>query len=198
MSDVAPVGPLPPERRKKYASCPHCGKNVLIRIEAGLYAAEELGQVPWEETLPAALRAVLRTARDSGLLAAFEEALARRPGDNPPPAQRPKFFVTWLRTMVTKRVPGPALRTFVEQFGGQIVVWGAQGLLGVTSNGKLVGFVPQEAVLGTTAPRGKHRVAVPASEGALREWVKTRYGYVPAGGMLLDELRRHSIGEFAR
>ena len=183
--------------------CPYCNTALRAYVEMRDVCLDEdvttssLGD--WKQTLTTEQVNFVEQAKTNGLYAAFESVLTHMRGSAPTYPER--FFVTFFRTAKPKRIPSFALASFMEKFGGHINFWSAQGIGLVTSDSRPVYFVPIYLVAGESlrmlGNSSNSKTRLTAESQPLEDWLRTRMGYCPRGSMLLDELRRKSIGEFA-
>ncbi len=182
--------------------CPCCAKDIIFELEALNPREYEDGSRAdgwWKNGLTIEQLGVIEKAQANGMLEALKVAVSKTPIHTPKSMER--FFLTFLKTARPKRIPKFALDALIAEFGGQIELWSAQGVAGVISDGALVMFVPLEILCGASvsASGGSGAFRVKASENEFYAWVKTKMGYVPSGrGLFLEEMRRKTIGEFAR
>jgi hypothetical protein len=78
---------------------------------------------------------------------------------------------------------------------------GSQGIVMVLANHEPKLFVPDVYTRTPTWQKkkvGALPVTMPPPTNLLREWIRTRNGYVEGKGLLFDELKRKSAGGFAK
>lgn len=182
-------------------ACPHCGQQISISINS-----EVAVEIPndtfteerdWKENLNEDQIAFVESARATGILEAFGFAV-RRAKDGHTPKSIEKFFLTVLRTITPRAIPGWALEHFMrENNGGRIVFYSSQGIGLVTVDGYIRQFVPLDIVAGRSIP-GAKKARVSADPKEFELWVRTKYGYVPSSCKeVLKSMQKRSIGEFA-
>ena len=197
-------------RRLVQSKCPHCEKDIVVVVIFGMadvsadVLTPELGEmkdIPAKaDRFTAREEEILKSATLSGVFPAFKSAVERvQEGQRPKHVER--FFLNFLRTATRKIVPHDALEVLLREFGRQsLEVWGNSSLLAIVSGGVIKAFVPYTVVKPAplTFHEGGRFRADTEENGAMREWTKTRWGYVVGRGEFYDVLRKRSIGEFAR
>ena len=182
--------------------CPHCGTIIAVQVE--ITDVTEFTDAPtepnwWKVGLTTEQLQIVENARAKGMLDALQSIIKQMPNTRPKSIER--FLISVLKTSVVKRIPEFALNIFIAEFGGLISFYSAQGVGIVASDGIIRMFCPISLVAGASL-RGfgvggaKRRLS--AEAGPLRDWLRTRSGYVPISSpMFIDELHRRSIGDFA-
>lgn len=113
-----------------------------------------------------------------------------------------KLFLAWCSLAKPRLVPAWAKKQFVELYpeAKEIIFCAHQYVGCVVVNGKLELFVPLVLVrdgVRIESDAGKTFEVSNDGEG-LRQWVRGRFGYVPADSKLaVTEMKKRSIGEFA-
>lgn len=209
--------------RGEWIECPHCQKEVLIRLKAkitGIGVSNENTTSPseakaarivqavsadttvntWGAALTGKQASVLAQAKRSGLFDSFVAALERAP-HNGVPANKEKYFLDWLKLARSKVVPQWALAEFKGLYPGKFIeVVGANFVGAVLANGEMSLFFPIDLVSGVkvkTAMNGNMSMGAPDASG-VRDWVRTKMGYVPQEArLMLLETRKRSLGEYA-
>jgi hypothetical protein len=185
---------------KKYVPCPHCGASVRVCLQVEARLEVDLGapKTTWKDALPEKSRHYLEAASSSGMLSAFEQCCKHIRSS--PPSDVERFFLTVLKTCRPKTIPKHALDAFKAAFPGHIEYYSAQGVGIVVAEGVIRLFVPVHLTVGEsirTLAGTNMRVRADANLGELLDWMKTRWGYVPAQCKLfMTTLRRASLGEF--
>lgn len=209
---IEPSRPSPSRDRAEYLrhkpfTCPHCGQEATVEIAISVgdvkpYAYDsETPEYNWKDTLTGQENEVLSQAETYGILAAFDQAVSRLPA-NSRPKNSAKFFLAFLKTATQKKVPQFVLDAINAEFGWkQVRIVGANGILCAILGGEIRLFFP--LVLAAGAPvrsitSGNLKGRIPADEGGIGEWVRTRYGYVIGNGAFFDAMRKRSLGEFAK
>jgi hypothetical protein len=193
--------------RRKPFPCPHCGEMCSVPIEIRILEPEKFQAEAVTVADPFAgltpdQRAIIDAAEKTGLLPAFTQALGHRfSASEHMPKSPGRFLITFLRLAAPKRAPAFIVRHYTRQFPGRIEFWGAEGILGVTADGKFRAFLPTHLALGVGVKKANgssSSLRLPVDEAAFADWVKTRHGYVPAScALFVKELQKRSIGEFA-
>ena len=195
-------------------TCPGCGMRLVSKVKlTGHFIAEDK-----EERTPptppmthgdryiagrdANQRAIddkfLAEAKDSGMLAAFAEAVSHLK-----PQQQPndmgQFLLVFFRTYGEKMVPRDVLAKYSAEFSGRLDFWSGQGIVAVLADRVVRAFVPSHFIFGATVrdAKGKARASLGTDVQALDTWVRGRHGYVPLGAPNFTEaMNRKSRGEF--
>lgn len=198
--------------------CPSCGCQIAVRLRvtAGAVRISEDGSVVKPEPQPVepvgssfdakAAReasedvAFLLEAERSGVLAAFIEALRESNNAQDKANDLSAVFLHWFKLAKPTIVPQFALTAAKERFGGYIEFFASNGVVVIVADGALKQFMPQRLITGTrvrTLGGSGHRRIV-AEEQAV-EWVRGRFGYVPADAPLFNAaMRQKSPGNFGR
>lgn len=191
-------------------TCPHCNQELLAYLSTGISKVERLveGQADgvgnkddrWWNNLDPAQRTLLDKADKCGLLACYDAALKASATSYPNNIK--KHFLGFLRMMRQKVVPSWVLGEFMGLYPKQFVeFYAANGVGCVVADGAMVMFVPATVISGTHVKNhmtGKLTLGPVNDHLPLREWAKTRNGYVPVETrMMLATMRTRSIGEFA-
>jgi len=196
--------------KRRLVICPHCGGHVSVgittEIEAVLKWVDRETTDSWREGLTADQVGIIDTAQSTGLLKAFGEAVERRVNHaSAAPRNLERFFLTVLKTMSQKRVPSFVLQHYIQEFGRntRTEVWSSQGICIVIANGRIKAFVPLDVFVGSPIrslnPGTGCTSRLGGDEQTFQAWIKTRFGYVPdSSPVFLAELRRKSVGDFAR
>lgn len=190
--------------KSKFYLCPHCGNELQINVRVEIDDVIEplLEADSWKRGLSLEQVSIVDQAETTGILSAFTEAAMQREGSGQTPRDFRKFFITFLKTCGPKRIAPFALNHLISTHGGQIHIWCAQGIAAVMSDGKVVQFIPTVLMngrgVGGITSSGGIKTRLPADENKFYEWVRTKHGYAIKGSLLFDELRKKSIGEFAK
>lgn len=108
-----------------------------------------------------------------------------------------KSFGRFLRQATPKDIRHNILTQMREEYPGAIFqVWRAEGMVLITQNDELFRFLPAILLEPEPAPPPQQYevVSLPA-----QDWVRSRYGYIPAGNHLfMGELRRKNKGAFSK
>jgi hypothetical protein len=197
----------PIDREPFRVFCPHCHREVEIRLGVKLKSLlPGSGEASNESAARSALtdqqRSFLEAAEQNGMLRAFAFAVQNGPMAGHAPKDMDLFLLNFLRSAKPKVIPKAALDILLDDFGrcGRLEFFSAQGVGVVTIDRRIRGFVPVQIVCGesvTGANRAiKYRLETDHAE--LREWIRTKRGYVPAGSNeFLDAIRKKSFGDFA-
>jgi hypothetical protein len=187
--------------------CPHCEQEIRLHLSVevsgvGKWEGYDDGRA-WTDGMSDEQIALVNAAQESGLFKAFSEAVLSRTAVAGQPKSLERFLITFFKTMRQNRVPLFVLQHYVREFGRNesIEVWSAQGLCAVIAGRSVRCFVPIDVFKGAaiSSLTGKNTSRIGGDEESFQSWVKTRHGYVPAGSnVFLSEMRRKSIGEFAR
>lgn len=187
--------------------CPHCGGGVAVKIKVTAGATRidaetgerERGASPKElpgtnTVIGARDRAFLVAARESGLLGAFFAAVKTEKEFGGAPGDIESFFLLFWQTAAPTKVPSVVLAAWIEDFGGRIEVWQAQGIIAILSNGQLMAFFPNRL----TVPQKNTAGTVTVSNaGGFGAWRKSRFGYVPVEARSFGEaLQQRNMGAF--
>lgn len=194
--------------QNRIVMCPHCQKELRIDVCSTVTGARTMeehelsfGPDQWKEGLSDSELALIKQAQISGLLKAFGEAVEQRGGMSSPRSME-RFLVTFLRTMAVSRVPEYVIRHYNAEYGRRpLEFWQGQGVCAVIVDGRIRAFVPLQIFKGhmVKSVRGENTKRMGGDEQTLQAWTKTRFGYVPDSAVVFArELRRKSIGEFAR
>jgi hypothetical protein len=149
-------------------------------------------------------RNVLARAESSGILKAFEEAVESR-ANGQTPGHIPSYFLHYLRTMTPRLIPQRILDVLLEAYPDAfITVFASQGVACVVVEGVIRLFIPVEKLLGLSLRKlgrsssvGVTQPRMDVDESEIRNWIKTRRGYVPAGSTeFLSALRQPTMGSY--
>lgn len=190
--------------KEKDVRCPHCDGLITVTVRTDVLATqagvEEV--TDWTRGLTASQVQIVERAHQNGVLKVFAETVKIAKADHVPHCME-RFFLTFLRTTIAKTVPKFALTQFMSEYpGARITVLVSQGIAAVLADGFIRHFVPSALMSGQSVrPIGgggaKARLAAEPTE--LNNWVRTKYGYVPADSAeFMDVLRKTAIGDFAR
>lgn len=185
-------------------SCPHCLKQVTVQIGAkveAVCAGEDISVndkfLLWRSSLDSGEIAMLQLAKESGTLDALKQALER--SDIDMPGNIDKFFLYFLMRSQQVAIPRDSLQFLLNIFPGRIEVWRYQAIVGILCNKQLVMFAPFIAMRGKSKESGGLTGLTIDHMAMLQNLVKTKWGYVPAGGGLFaKELKKKQFGDFAR
>jgi len=155
----------------------------------------------WLESLTGAQLQILKDARENGLLKAFEVAY-RRSNATPVTSQiaMEKVFLNFLKSQRPKALPDFALRYFAKLYPGTTIsCLGSNSVATIISNNMIVQICPYEVLFGASLTKGNGKTIKikESTPERLEEWIKTKFGYIAKKGLFADEMRKHSIGEFA-
>ncbi len=188
----------------KTGICPHCDKPIEVVVKTtvegvGIPAQlrEELG---WKYRLNQGQIEVVERARENGILANFEIVVKALMEDNFPRSIE-QFFIAFLKTAVLKMLPPFARRHFSEEFGTtDIKLWSAQGIGVVTADDVIRVFIPTDMLTqkSTSTIEGKVQATLEPNLEEFSGWIRTKFGYVVGKGEAFENMRKKSIGEFAR
>lgn len=195
-----------------WIDCPHCNQKVLVHFRSKVWIQHAEGPgdtaVPrgefkkkeWRDGLSGQQMNILDHATRSGLLDSFVAALERGPHHGVP-KNKEKYFLEWLVMSKRKVVPEWALAEFRELCPGKFIEFFGSNFVGaVVAGGEIMLFMPIDLIAGIklkTTMGGEKRMAAPDASG-IRQWVRTKMGYVPQDARIaLEETRKRSIGEFA-
>lgn len=197
-------------RHEPRVVCPCCGAALGVRLRISGAAAriaddgtvESAPVKPETPTppIPAPEIEFVSAARSSGMLDAFERTVKIAKASGGVPANIDRFFVEVMQSLAAKRVPRFVLERYERDLqSDRLTFWSSQGICAVAADGVIRAFVPLAYVLGTPmygiGPAQKGRMG--AAPEQLDEWVRGRFGYVPASSkMFLDEIRQKSLGDF--
>lgn len=195
----------------EWIECPHCKEQVLVQFKAKtwIHSVETPGEATapkkskeqsWRDKLSGQQSAVLDQAIRTGLLESFIAALERGP-HNGIPKNKEKYFLEWISMSKRKILPAWALDEFKGLYPGKFVDFLGYNFVGaVLADNEIMLFIPINLINGVTlktSMNGEKRMAPPDVSG-IRQWIKTRMGYVPQEARIfLDETRKRSIGEYA-
>lgn len=191
---------------EKFITCPHCQERVAITVSLDLNSPRPTTHV--EHPAATALdvfttqeQAILRTAEDTGLLTAYVTAYNfHNPQGTLTEKTKYRSLLLFFKLAAAKRVPQFVVMSFNAEFGGRLFFHAANGVVSVTSDGKIRAFVPQRVVAGERVGKmgGGSGIAtrMPADEATFHQWVRTKNGYVVGRGLFFDELQKKSRGEF--
>lgn len=182
---------------KHRAQCPHCGGLINVAFKARLEALSDGGPEPdWEEELDAVDAGLLAQARQTGVLAAFEDAVPRI-FKGTTPRNVPRFFLTFLH----RAQPIPVRREDLDllrlnlSIKGKLTVHNFNSV-GVVVDGSIVrAFIP---ILGKSARSATALKSAMDTNLHLGTWLRSRFGYVSGTGAFSMAMRERSIGDFAR
>jgi hypothetical protein len=183
--------------------CPHCGGAIKIVFQEITVEPQECtDRLPPDplKGLSKQQRLIVAQFEANGLLERFRDIIRETP-------QRvtgvESFLISWLRTLVRKVIPQTHLTEFLERFGyaDPLEIWAAQGIGAVIQKGRIIELFPAALVTGTRLSTlgvnsdSHKRLRVNSADG-LRQWLKTRRGYVPAEcEVFLGHLRSTAIGD---
>jgi hypothetical protein len=180
--------------------CPQCHApiGVRLKITAGAVALD-LEPVPPVVPLVGAKDAeLLDAAKSTGMFDAFAHAVQEERQYAGAPADMPAFFLRFWSLLAPVTVPRLALAAWIDEFGGRIQVFGAEGILLVTSDGVAKLFIPNRFVRASLSSSKDDPQIVPRA-AHFERWVKGKFGYVPAGASRFTEaLRQRNVGAFGR
>jgi len=194
--------------------CPHCQtatKLVMVvnmqlhdvtAIELTQPRSEGVTTKATEGRFQPAEQAILERAQGSGILDAFAETVRSR--NNQVPAQMDSYFLHFLRTMTPRVIPMRILEVLREAYPDEhITIFASQGIACISAGGVMKFFAPVEKLLGMKLNSlgrndgGINSPRLDVDENEIRNWIKTRRGYIPADSTeFLDALRRPSIGAY--
>ena len=193
---------------KPRTHCPTCGSVLELTLVCKSKVIVEGRPV---EALPARTRTaaeqdVLAGARRAGLLEPFAQTVAFTKQDQVP-KDMDAFFLTFVRGLTQRLIPQYAMEAFNTLFDYRPLEYHTcQGIGVVIVDGYMRLFVPNTQVVGTAVrslnnhgSKGVRRaLKVDDGKEKLREWIRTRWGYVAGPGALFAHLHKRSFGEFAR
>ena len=110
-------------------------------------------------------------------------------------------YRAFLKTAVLKMLPPFARRHFSEEFGTtDIKLWSAQGIGVVTADDIIRVFIPTDMLMqkSTSTIDGKVQATLEPNPEEFAGWIRTKFGYVVGKGEAFENMRKKSIGEFAR
>ncbi len=190
----------------KTVSCPHCNESLTVHMSMSVSKVEKfLGSGSnaverWRESLDASQLGVVDAAKRSGLLDSFEHAV--KTSMPMPPTNIEKYFLNWVARSTPALIPQWALKEFRDLYPGEFVeFYTAQQVGAVIAGGAISLFVPIELIKGKSVRTGVDgkKAMLPPDVSGIRQWTRTRMGYVPDDARaMLSEMRKRSIGEFAR
>jgi hypothetical protein len=154
----------------------------------------------WRDSLSGQQMNILDHATRTGLLDSFVAALERGPHHGVP-KNKEKYFLEWLSMSRRKIIPAWALSEFKELYPGKYVEFFGSNFVGaVVAGGEIMLFMPIDLISGIklkTEIGGEKHMAPPDVSG-IRQWIRTKMGYVPQDARIaLEETRKRSIGEYA-
>ncbi len=189
----------------RIVTCPHCNEELVIHLNTSIAKVEKFlgygadNEDRWKANLSPDHAELLEWAKRSGLMNSFEAAL--RAGLNVP-KHIDKYFLTWLRLTKPSVIPQWALDEFRGLFPGKFIEFHAAHTVGcVIASGEIQLFLPLTLIRGKSLRTGVNgnRAMIEADVIGVRQWIKTRNGYVPADcRAMLKTMHTRSIGEFAR
>lgn len=196
-----------------WIDCPHCAGKVLVEFKTRVYiqsakTASEAESVPpgelkakaWRDGLSQQQVSILDHAIRTGLLASFVATLERGPHHGMP-KNTEKYFLEWVKMARSRMIPEWALNEFKGLYPGKFIeFYGSNFVGGVIADGEIMLFLPIDLISGLklkTTMGGIKSMAPPEVSG-VRQWLRTKMGYVPAEARIfLAEARKRSIGEYA-
>jgi hypothetical protein len=153
-------------------------------------------------------QALIDAAKRTGLLEPFIQTLTVVKHGAPLPHDLDGFFVLCMRTLVQRLLPPHAVQQFRETFPhGQLAYYSSQGIGVVVVNQALRLFVPNSQIMGTSlrglGARSKGqssgRLSIDDGPQKLRQWLRTRWGYVAGEGALFEQFQHQpGAGSFDR
>ena len=193
-------------------TCPECGCWLAVKLKiaagavkidadgqrvlAGPQTTQPAGPSTPPKSLGAAERVVIEAARTSGVLSAFIAAVNAEKEHGGVPTDIESFFMLFWKTVQPTKVSSVVLATWIEEFGGRIDVWQAQGIIAVLSDGLLMTFFPNRLTLPARVAANGQGAKISNANG-FEMWRKGRFGYVPVEARSFgDALRQRNIGSF--
>lgn len=182
--------------------CPHCGGEVgvSLRVEViDVYIPVAKTFDNWRLELNPGQIEVVDRAKETGLFDAFT-SVARHAIPDKTPRNMERFFASWINRAVSRAIPRFALDLYVKEFeNATIGYFMAQSIGMVVAKGFVRCFVPDVLVSGQAirASTRQKKGIIPASEGNLLEWVRTRNGYVIGHNEFFEAMQKKSKGDFA-
>lgn len=190
-------------RHEPRINCPSCGADIGVRLKitasprlaADIYNPDP---EPAPPSRPASEAAFLEAAKTSGLMKAFEEAVRAERDHSGVPSDLDAFFLLVWGGLQPTKVSSVVLAAWIQEFGGYIEAFQANGILAVLSDGRLVAFVPLRLTRPQSIDRSGPRATVSTAAG-FDHWRKGRFGYVPVGAQSFGAaMKQRSIGAFGK
>lgn len=203
------------EKETRSFECPCCNAKLQFRTRVHITSVQTATtpeesaardgrevSLKQKETISESQKSVIETAKQNGTFKAFVAALEA--GATHVPINKEAYFVKWLSKTARQKTPAFALRQCLEErdleAAGELELWGFQYVSAVMVDDEFKVFIPQQLIKGDViekleaTPKGlkvKQTINLPI-------WIRTRFGYVEKSGGFSDELRKHSIGAFAK
>lgn len=199
-------GEVADRKKHRIFPCPHCANPIEITLRTeivGVDIPDDPLKIGWRSMLTPDQLAIVELVEKSGMLKAFEDVVQRVHPPSHLPKDIARFFLTFLRSVVQKRIPTATLFQFRKAFQGtNVEFWTAQGVGVVIADKSLRAFFPLTAVFGKSirafGKKSGTAFQIPPDEKELSEIIRTRFGFVSGKGVFFDAMRKKSIGEFAR
>lgn len=195
--------------KNKRVICPHCGDEFAISVtwEIGIVkkipnqdadftatSAEEY----WLSTLDETTKEILEGFKNSSALDAFRRTWMEVNGGGHPKIVA-KTFLAWCRTAVSKKMPPQVSSFLMREYPSQTIrMVVGNNVAGILVDEVLTQLLPVSLVDGDAIKGNGIIRSVKPDTDRLELWIRTKYGYVSGRGLMLDEMRRKSIGAFDR
>lgn len=186
--------------------CPHCNEPVRFRLETDYGTFGKQGSdEDWRASISDKDRQVLASAEASGVFRSYQQAAIARP-NVPPLRNAAKGFLAFLARMKPQTLTPQAALMIRSTFPASVVeVYTSAEISAITLNGTLSLFIPTAHITKSEMQAdgkiedGKVKVQRLVEDAEdFHAWIKTRMGYVPAGGgMFLKEMRKRCYGAFS-
>jgi transcriptional regulator with XRE-family HTH domain len=196
------------EKESRKFTCPACNADFHFLLQVRVVGVRESEEGEGPETYarrPPAPQAakgsgltdqeerLVEQYRESGTLAAFEEAMTTADGASP---KNPgKTFINWLKQAKPSMVPRLAMQQLAYTLNTparEITVYTYQSVTAIISRNKVRCFIPTRLLKGEllAASGGSSlRLRVDPGQDAVSKWVGTKGGAALAGGDFLKELQ---------
>lgn len=189
---------------RKMVACPHCGGSVVVQTNIALAVElqtpdDAFASAPATDDLAPSQVQELVEAKRTGRYMAFANTLNRGTTATANPAKLDRAYLRFW-TRADRRELDPAviacLRSEYDVPGSDVYALVDNTVTAAMVDGRLIAFFPSQTVIGS----GKNaKVKTGPVLDAVRHWIRTRFGYVPAGASAFgSELRQKSVGQFAR
>lgn len=181
-------------------ACPECHAQLQIhivhKVKRIVAPSGEIIKGQTLQPLPAK-----HPLADTPLAVAMDDAYSKLPA-----AYRPKNIPEHLQTFIERALPltlpKPAHRLLLDHYGSPKIAAYCMGNMAIVLvDGEFRQFIPVPILKGLAVAAlttNGAEIAETKKPYTSEAWIKTRFGYVAERGYFFDELRKKSVGDFAK